>query len=73
MATRDIARLWFLSEEGIDRDVLSANIQRYLGNDATVRPGLGSDENEGVHGYWIRAYRNLTSVGNARTYPLIVH
>lgn len=35
----EIARQWFVSGEGIDRHVISADIQRYLGNDATVRPG----------------------------------
>ena len=35
----EIARSWFVPGEGIDRHVISADIQRYLGNDATVRPG----------------------------------
>ena len=64
--TREVAHQWFIPEEDIARDVISANIQRYLGNDATVRPGLGTGENDGVRGYWIRAYRNLTNVCNAR-------
>ena len=42
----DIARQWFVPGEGIDRHVISADIQRYLGNDATVRPGLGNGENQ---------------------------
>ncbi|WPH05097.1 Hypothetical protein R9X50_00799800 [Acrodontium crateriforme] len=55
-------REWFIPGEGIDRDVISTNIQRYLGNDATVRPGLGTTGPEqGVRGYWIKAYRNLTT------------
>lgn len=61
MTTREIARQWFIPGEGIDRHVISADIQRYLGNDATVRPGLGTGDNEGIQGYWIKAYRNLTS------------
>jgi hypothetical protein len=38
----DIARQWFVPGEGIERQVISADIQRYLGNDATVRPGAGT-------------------------------
>jgi hypothetical protein len=30
---------YFLPRDGIDREVISADICRYLGNDATVRPG----------------------------------
>ncbi|KAI7194623.1 hypothetical protein KC363_g2038 [Hortaea werneckii] len=61
MASREIARQWFVPGDGIDRHVISADIQRYLGNDATVRPGVGTGQDEGIHGYWIKAYRNLTS------------
>nr|POF07149.1 hypothetical protein CFP56_31773 [Quercus suber] len=61
MSSREIARQWFIPGDGIDRTVISADIQRYLGNDATVRPGTGTGEHEGVQGYWIKAYRNLTS------------
>lgn len=43
---QEIARQWFIPGEGIDRHVISADIQRYLGNDATVRPGLGTGENQ---------------------------
>lgn len=42
MANPNIARQWFVSGEGIDRHVITADIQRYLGNDATVRPGVGT-------------------------------
>lgn len=42
-STADISgsllRNWFVPKDGINRQVISANIQRYLGNDATVRPG----------------------------------
>lgn len=34
-----ILRDWFIPEDGIRRDIISAEIQHYLGNDATVRPG----------------------------------
>jgi hypothetical protein len=75
----DIARQCFVPGDGIDRHVMVTDIQRYLGNDATVRPGKGTGENtvgfarhrsncavltmsQGVTGYWIKAYRNLTTV-----------
>jgi len=44
--TGEIARQWFVAGDGIDRHVIVADIQRYLGNDATVRPGKGTGENE---------------------------
>ncbi|KAJ4299897.1 hypothetical protein N0V90_005144 [Kalmusia sp. IMI 367209] len=47
---------WFISGEGLSREVIDANIQRYLGPDALVRPG----EHDGVQGYWITAQRPLT-------------
>ncbi|KAK3649640.1 hypothetical protein LTR56_006823 [Elasticomyces elasticus] len=61
MSSREIARQWFIPGDGIDRHVISADIQRYLGNDATVRPGVGNGDHEGAQGYWIKAYRNLTT------------
>lgn len=54
-------RQWFQPGEGIAREVITADIQRYLGPDALVRPGEGTGEYEGVQGYWITAYRTLTS------------
>lgn len=42
----EIARQWFVPGDGIDRHVISADIQRYLGNDATVRPGVGTGEHQ---------------------------
>lgn len=42
----DVARQWFVPGDGIDRHVIVTDIQRYLGNDATVRPGKGTGENE---------------------------
>lgn len=86
MAGREVLRQWFIPGDGIDRHVISTDIQRYLGNDATVRPGVGNGDNEvrrptpvlvsenhayitqGVQGYWIKAYRNLTGVC---IYPLM--
>ena len=35
----EIARSWFVPGEGIDRHLIAADIQSYLGNYATVRPG----------------------------------
>ncbi|THX11851.1 hypothetical protein D6D13_04658 [Aureobasidium pullulans] len=56
-----ILRNWFVPKDGINRQVISADIQKYLGNDATVRPGKDKVNNKEIEGYWIKAYRNLTS------------
>ncbi|BDD59600.1 hypothetical protein MAP00_004795 [Monascus purpureus] len=48
---------YFINGDGISREVIQADICRYLGNDALVRPGT----HNGQTGYFIRAYRNLTS------------
>lgn len=48
---------YFVPGEGISREVIQADICRYLGNDALVRPGAHNAR----HGYLIRAYRNLTT------------
>lgn len=55
------ANQWFVPGDGIAREVITADIQRYLGPDALVRPGPGNGEFEGRSGYWITAYRTLTS------------
>ncbi|THX74727.1 hypothetical protein D6D04_07789, partial [Aureobasidium pullulans] len=64
-STADISgsllRNWFVPKDGINRQVISANIQRYLGNDATVRPGQDRVDGSEVQGYWIKAYRSLTT------------
>lgn len=54
---------YFLPRDGIDREVIQADICRYLGNDALVRPGTYENPQTGQtsHGYYITAYRNLTS------------
>lgn len=31
---------YFVPRDGIDREVISADVCRYLGNDALVRPGV---------------------------------
>ncbi|KAF2430789.1 hypothetical protein EJ08DRAFT_660471 [Tothia fuscella] len=49
---------WFVPGDGIRRDVIQADIQRYLGPDALVKPGLDQD---GRQGYRIAAYRTLTA------------
>jgi hypothetical protein len=51
------ANQWFLLGDGIAREVITADIQRYLGPDALVRPGLGTGEYQGEPGYFITAYR----------------
>lgn len=38
------ANQWFVPGEGIAREVITADIQRYLGPDALVRPGTGTGE-----------------------------
>jgi hypothetical protein len=54
------ANQWFIPGDGIALEVITADIQRYLGRDATVRPGVGIEEYQGLPGYWITAYRTLT-------------
>jgi hypothetical protein len=77
------ANQWFVPGDGIAREVITADIQRYLGPDALVRPGVGTGEyqvritsapshvmnltcKQGQSGYWITAYRTLTSVRRAK-------
>lgn len=71
---------YFVPGEGISREVIQADICRYLGNDALVRPGnhdvclpnflIGinqadlTDNKQGRPGFFISAYRNLTSVSH---------
>jgi hypothetical protein len=79
MPTMSRANQWFVPGDGIAREVITADIQRYLGPDALVRPGVGTGEyqvrstsptprtnilthTQGQGGYWITAYRTLTSV-----------
>lgn len=54
---------YFVSGDGIDHEVIRADITRYLGYDALVRPG--SYENPQTRqiltGYFIKAHKNLTS------------
>ncbi len=52
---------WFLPDDGIVREVITADIQKYLGPDALVRPGIGTGEYEGKTGYWITANHSLTA------------
>ncbi|KAH9905294.1 hypothetical protein F4778DRAFT_700742 [Xylariomycetidae sp. FL2044] len=54
---------YFVPRDGIDREVITADICRYLGNDALVRPGNYENPQSGqvIQGYFINAYRNLTS------------
>ena len=50
---------WFLPGEGIAREVITADIQRYLGPDALVRPGFGPGEWSDTKGYRITAHKPL--------------
>ncbi|KUJ09218.1 uncharacterized protein LY89DRAFT_280362 [Mollisia scopiformis] len=54
---------YFVPKDGIDREVITADICRYLGNDALVRPGnYENPQTRQVQaGYFINAYRNLTT------------
>ncbi|KAF5665566.1 hypothetical protein FCIRC_10493 [Fusarium circinatum] len=54
---------YFIPRDGIDREVIAADICRYLGNDALVRPGHYENPRNGqsVLGYYIMAYRNMTA------------
>ncbi|KAF2397983.1 hypothetical protein EJ06DRAFT_118365 [Trichodelitschia bisporula] len=48
---------WWIPAEGIHRQVIQADIQRYLGPEACMRPGTNND---GTPGYWISALRTFT-------------
>ncbi|PWW78940.1 hypothetical protein C7212DRAFT_167557 [Tuber magnatum] len=48
---------FFVSGEGIKRQVIQTDLPRYLGNNAYSRPG---QDRQGVDGYWYTAYRPLT-------------
>lgn len=50
----NILRNWFVSKDGISREVISADIQRFLGNDATVRPGKDMINGKEVRCNWPR-------------------
>ncbi|POS77411.1 transcription factor RfeG [Diaporthe helianthi] len=54
---------YFIPREGIDSEVLAAELPLYLGNDVSLRRGTYKDEETGllIQGYYISAYRNLTS------------
>lgn len=54
---------YFVPKDGIDREVITADICRYLGNDALVRPGNYENPltRQVQSGYFITAYRNLTT------------
>lgn len=46
MSGHAIVKEWFIPGDGIDRQVISSDIQRYLGSDATVRPGIGTGQDQ---------------------------
>ena len=77
---------YFLPGEDISREVITADICRYLGPDALVRPYRHQDVSspnsfdpamlslkQGRHGYLITAYRALTSVSKATERGIIYH
>ncbi|KAI3322270.1 hypothetical protein HD806DRAFT_144170 [Xylariaceae sp. AK1471] len=51
---------YFVPGDGINREVITADIRHYLGNEALVRPGTCMDGDRIIQGYFINAYRNLT-------------
>ncbi len=53
---------YFVPGDGIAPEVITAEICRYLGNDAVVRSGTGNINGRSIAGYCLKAYRNLTSV-----------
>jgi len=52
---------WFVPGDGIAHEVISADIQQYLGPPATVRLGFGTGEYEGRSGYWYTANSMMTA------------
>ena len=62
-ASAQAANEYFVPRDGIDREVITADICSYLGNDALVRPGNYENTQTGQiqAGYFISAYRNLTT------------
>ncbi|OBT52374.1 hypothetical protein VE04_07734 [Pseudogymnoascus sp. 24MN13] len=53
---------YFVPATGIDREVITTDICRYLGNDALVKPGQHKNsKGEPIAGYFITAYRALTT------------
>ncbi|KAI3581663.1 hypothetical protein IWW34DRAFT_804322 [Fusarium oxysporum f. sp. albedinis] len=54
---------YFVRRDGIDREVITADICQYLGQDALVRPGHYENPETGqaIQCYYITASRNLTS------------
>lgn len=63
LPTQNRQNEYFVPRDGIDREVITADICRYLGNDALVRPGTYENPQSGqiIQGYYINAYRNLTT------------
>lgn len=53
---------YFVPRDGIDREVITADICRYLGNDALVRPGTHTNVSRRVHGAWLDIAVNAVCV-----------
>ncbi|CZR50321.1 uncharacterized protein PAC_00193 [Phialocephala subalpina] len=64
---------YFVPRAGIDREVITTDITHYLGDDALVRPGNYQNPQTGQtqQGYFITAYRNLTTVSDATTFATV--
>lgn len=58
MSVPEYQAQFYISAEGISRDVITTDICRYLGNNAVIRPNM--DINGKIIGYWYWAYRALT-------------
>ncbi|KFY52592.1 hypothetical protein V496_08343 [Pseudogymnoascus sp. VKM F-4515 (FW-2607)] len=53
---------YFVLDAGIDREVITTDISRHLGNDALVKTGQIKDQKgEPMSGYFITAYRVITT------------
>ncbi|KAK1983527.1 hypothetical protein LZ30DRAFT_477685 [Colletotrichum cereale] len=59
----DLNREWFIPIDGIDQEVITADINRYLGDDASVQRGQRWDfeTRQFAHIYWIRSFRPLAA------------
>lgn len=61
---------YFVPRDGIDREVITADICRYLGNDALVRPGNYHNVSRGAPAQLARDPTRLTPRGRKhRTVP----
>lgn len=64
---------YFVPRDGIDREVITADICRYLGNDALVRPGTYEVRPFRALAGAIRAYRSPVPASRRTSYPGVLH